>query len=376
MKILISVQYFDPAKGGAEKSLQTITKELAKEHEVIVIQAGKKEKIEILNNFNIITKKVSIYDEHWIFPIIPQCEEWRLIIDNEIQKYNPDLIITQLNFAAPTIDIANKYNIPSIMFIRSYEHFCPDAFLKGVNCDKNCKNCMSFRFKTRYPNIEKWLEWNKKAIINSNLVIANSYFVANITEKWTGIIPEILYPTINLKNYKTLNQKREYITMIKPSKEKGIEIFLKIVKNTPNEKFLIVGGNRILKVKKQLYKLNNLKIINWTNDMGSVYNKTKILLTPSMWEEPFGRVIIEAGINNIPIIASYRGGLPEAVGDGGIVINDIYNISLWKRAINLLNNDQNYNDYANKAKINAMKFDFNENFKIFKNMINEKLMVI
>jgi len=130
MKILISVQYFDPAKGGAEKSLQTITKELAKEHEVIVIQAGKKEKIEILNNFNIITKKVSIYDEHWIFPIIPQCEEWRLIIDNEIQKYNPDLIITQLNFAAPTIDIANKYNIPSIMFIRSYEHFCPDAFLK------------------------------------------------------------------------------------------------------------------------------------------------------------------------------------------------------------------------------------------------------
>jgi len=235
---------------------------------------------------------------------------------------------------------------------------------------------MSFRFKTRYPNIEKWLEWNKKAIINSNLVIANSYFVANITEKWTGIIPEILYPTINLKNYKTLNQKREYITMIKPSKEKGIEIFLKIVKNTPNEKFLIVGGNRILKVKKQLYKLNNLKIINWTNDMGSVYNKTKILLTPSMWEEPFGRVIIEAGINNIPIIASYRGGLPEAVGDGGIVINDIYNISLWKRAINLLNNDQNYNDYANKAKINAMKFDFNENFKIFKNMINEKLMVI
>lgn len=374
MKILISTQYFYPAKGGAEKSLQTIAESLSKEHEIIVFQAGKKENNEIVNNLNIITKKVSKYDEHWLLPIIPQAKEWGIIIDKEIQEYKPDLIITQLNFAAPTIDIANKYNIPTIMFIRSYEHFCPIAFMKGIDCDKKCEKCITLRLKPRYPNINEWLDWNKKAIKNSNLVIANSNYVADITKKWTGVMPEILYPTINLKKYQTTNRKKEYITMIKPYREKGIDIFLKIVKNTPNEKFLIVGGNKILKIKKHLYKLKNLEIIGWTNDMGDIYNKTKILLTPSIWEEPFGRVVIEAGINGVPTIGSYRGGIPEAIGNGGIVIDDIFNILLWKNAIEVINN--NYNNYAIKAKFNAIQFDCDKNIQNLKNIIKENLMVI
>ena len=41
---------------------------------------------------------------------------------------------------------------------------------------------------------------------------------------------------------------------------------------------------------------------------------TRILLVPSVWEEPFGRVAAEAMINAIPPIVSNRGSLPEVVG--------------------------------------------------------------
>src|SRR6185436_2280622 len=41
---------------------------------------------------------------------------------------------------------------------------------------------------------------------------------------------------------------------------------------------------------------------------------TKILLVPSVWDEPFGRVAAEAMINSVPALVSERGALPHVVG--------------------------------------------------------------
>jgi glycosyltransferase involved in cell wall biosynthesis len=41
---------------------------------------------------------------------------------------------------------------------------------------------------------------------------------------------------------------------------------------------------------------------------------TRVLLVPSVWEEPFGRVAAEALINGIPPLVSDRGSLPHVVG--------------------------------------------------------------
>jgi glycosyltransferase involved in cell wall biosynthesis len=48
---------------------------------------------------------------------------------------------------------------------------------------------------------------------------------------------------------------------------------------------------------------------------------TRILLVPSTVAESFGRVAAEAMVNGIPPIVSNRGGLPQTVGGGGIVLN-------------------------------------------------------
>jgi glycosyltransferase involved in cell wall biosynthesis len=77
--------------------------------------------------------------------------------------------------------------------------------------------------------------------------------------------------------------------------------------------------------------------------MKEVYESAKVVLIPSVWEEPFGRIAVKAGINGIPSIASDSGGLPESVGNGGIIIKDLWNINKWVGAIKRLNDpDENH----------------------------------
>ena len=51
--------------------------------------------------------------------------------------------------------------------------------------------------------------------------------------------------------------------------------------------------------------------------MRPIYGSTKALIAPSLWWESWGRVTTEAVFNNIPVLASNSGGLPEAIGGAG-----------------------------------------------------------
>ena len=67
--------------------------------------------------------------------------------------------------------------------------------------------------------------------------------------------------------------------------------------------------------------------------MRKVYGECRILLAPSLWEEAYGRVATEAQLSGIPVVASDRGGLPEAVGPGGILVDPEGPIEEWVSAI-------------------------------------------
>jgi glycosyltransferase involved in cell wall biosynthesis len=51
-----------------------------------------------------------------------------------------------------------------------------------------------------------------------------------------------------------------------------------------------------------------------------VFAPTRLLVVPSLWPEPAGRVAIEAMLNGVPPIVSDRGGLPETSLDAGVVV--------------------------------------------------------
>ena len=123
---------------------------------------------------------------------------------------------------------------------------------------------------------------------------------------------------------------QQYITFINPSPEKGVTLFLRIVQlaaqTVPEAKFLVVESrSRLAEAERRtginLSRYPNLTRVGLQKDMGAVYAATKVLLALSLWHDSGPRVSVEALSMGIPAVVTNRGGLPELVGDAGIVID-------------------------------------------------------
>ena len=132
----------------------------------------------------------------------------------------------------------------------------------------------------------------------------------------------------------------KYVTLVNPTPEKGLAITVKLAnifaKKHPEVRFLVVKSvgdyTKILRglhyadgspfiVENQPSPIANIDVAEHTDDIRLVYQLTKVLLTPSVWHEAWGCVATEAVFNGIPVLSSKSGGLPEAVGEGGILLD-------------------------------------------------------
>jgi glycosyltransferase involved in cell wall biosynthesis len=168
------------------------------------------------------------------------------------------------------------------------------------------------------------------------LLVANSAYTARGYAARTGRHPLVVPPQISLEG--RTETSGELVTFINPIAKKGVDIALEIAAALPDIPFLFLEGWPMLRsakagLRRRIALLGNVRF--WSNvlDMGRVYARTRVLLVPSLWEESFGRVVVEAQAGGIPSVASDRGGLPEAVGDAGILVRPEEPISAWAEAV-------------------------------------------
>lgn len=105
---------------------------------------------------------------------------------------------------------------------------------------------------------------------------------------------------------------------------------------------MIIGG-RIKDVdyyEKEILPLIDGKQIRWVGELSreriiNLYKQAKGFLFPTLWEEPFGLVLIEAGSCGTPVIAYPNGAIPEIIEEGknGYMVLNISEMSKKIKAI-------------------------------------------
>jgi glycosyltransferase involved in cell wall biosynthesis len=169
-------------------------------------------------------------------------------------------------------------------------------------------------------------------------VVTNSHFMAAKIESLWSIKSEVVYPVPDLGPYGASRSSGPFITYFNPSDRKGLVVAEPLVSGRFKDRpFLFVEG--FMDPEEHgiaLSRSGNLVRARRSPDVATIYVMTRTVIIPSQWEEPFGRVAVEAMYSGIPVIASQTGGLVESVGEGGILIESFSEVDPWAEAIERL----------------------------------------
>jgi glycosyltransferase involved in cell wall biosynthesis len=260
-------------------------------------------------------------------------EQWLESFEQRLQDFQPDVVLT---------------------------HYRPSDLLFLKRADQLNYSTVCFARWLNSPEV-------KLVLPERTHVIVNSPFTASALAKETKGSIEVVLPFVDCEQYRVKQRQRRYITFINPIPEKGLTIAIEAARRLPQEKFLFVKGKwgryssqEIKAFMKPIEKLPNVEVWDYQRDMRRVYEMTDILLAPSQFDETFGRVIIEANINGIPVVAAHVGGIPYTLGEGGILVNPRDHIQGYVEALQKLRNDEVlYQQLSKQAMLNSQRSEFN-----------------
>ena len=248
-------------------------------------------------------KKIKTHD---ISVIIPDCKEIKQYEYEGIKIFETnetnfleyidgcDILISQLDFAPITLDYAIKKNKRCMLILHCY-----------------------------VPDLERF-------IYNENVLkIFNSKYVVDCAlrnNKFKKIDNyKIIFPYTDFEKYSSYFDKklnsREYITLINPSRSKGGDVFVELIKKYPERKFMVVVGGYYphLQDLGRFKKFSNCHIQENTPDIiKDVYLKSRIVLMSSRYET-YGMVASECRAMGLPCIINKNAeGLLENMGKIGL----------------------------------------------------------
>jgi hypothetical protein len=139
------------------------------------------------------------------------------------------------------------------------------------------------------------------------------------------------------------------VTLVKSSAGKGIDAFLDLADSFPDQQFAAVRWAASEETLSRMAQLSNLEVWDPHPDIEEILCRTKIVLAPSKEPETFGLIVPEAMLRGIPVIASDRGGLPEAKLGVDYLLSIELGLTRWRETLGRLLSDRSEYERCSEA---------------------------
>ncbi len=372
MHILFISEYYPPIiMGGGEINLSTLANSLAQTKDI---------KVSILTSSSPNLPEIEIHPNLTIYRRLHTGSSPSSLLGNlsrllflkhSINKQTKKIIQQQnhpiniIHFIGGTIIAAKqlnqhlkntKSNILLFATIESYPTLCPkgDRWYKQqkpctikctppkfLSCQSHCteigkmKNPWYFKYNPLFLLTTYYYYHQRNQSLKYCHLIAISKYVQNLLHQQnhqSTIIPNILDTKpfeISTKNHISTTtpntQPLRLLYLGSLIESKGPHIILQALKDiNPTLYHLNLYGNGIMKPQLQTYitthRLNAAIHPHASYEqIPTLYSNTDIIIFPSLWPEPFGRIPIEAHAANKIVIASNIGAIPELTTSSDIL---------------------------------------------------------
>jgi glycosyltransferase involved in cell wall biosynthesis len=337
--LLCSTQAYIPqASGGAQTSTHELAIELAGRGHRVSVLAGLAGNgwIALRNRILMkLTRRHLTMDRILSYPVFRAWFPWQRV-GELLGAVKPDVAVLASWQCIPLAKALRQFGIPVVIYLRDVE------------------------FHDLGGNLGE---------LPDAVYLANSQFTADRYRQVFGIDATVIPPLFRPELYQTTST-RKYVTFINPDPRKGRDLAFAIAGQCPRIPFLFVEAWALTPdekehLRRRVASAANITLQPRTRDMKRVYGETRILLAPSQWEEAWGRVVSEAHYSGIPAVATRRGGLPESVGGGGVLIDPDAPVESWVEAIqSLWHNEAYYQTLSSAALAFATRPELDRNRQI------------
>lgn len=240
----------------------------------------------------------------------------RHAFDDLLDKYKPDLIHCN-NVAGFSVSIfyaAKSRRIPILQTLRDYYFIHPDC--RSIQTDQKLTKRLFQRL---------WQKKSKMALHCVDTFIGISgWMLSTYVQKGYVAAPKkhvILNSAANLPDKKVNETSRKFQLTLgfigRIEEPKGLAWLLNHLEGYPdvNRIRLLVAGKGDPTYVESLKAINKNLDVTFLGFMAPAefFTNISLLIVPSLWEEPFGRVVVEAASCGVTSIVSDRGALPELI---------------------------------------------------------------
>jgi glycosyltransferase involved in cell wall biosynthesis len=237
-----------------------------------------------------------------------------------IAREKPDVISTS-NLSCLSIDIwrlAQNAGVPIVHTARDYYLMCPTAimFSHAKPCMRQCGVCSLYAEPKRTASARVGVAVGVSSFVLQKHLESGYFSHASRTEVINNCFEPFEGPNTPQRTRRYQGGPVRLGLLGRVSQEKGLEVLLEqLLGDDTLDWTLAVGGagdaDYIDSIKARfddprVEYLGHVK-------RAAFFDSIDVLVVPSIWNEPFGRVTVEAYSHGVPVVGANTGGIPEVI---------------------------------------------------------------